>query len=149
MVAGTMIDTPDTDAPAILLADDDVFNLEYFQHILLESGYRVTTAENGADALALLETHSFDAVIANHEMPLVDGMQLLLQCKERWPGVGRVFQWAVLHGSTLLRLINDVQVHGCFTVPPTPDQLLEITRRAVAAGRAYRDRAELIRRLAG
>ncbi|GIX07663.1 MAG: hypothetical protein KatS3mg115_2066 [Candidatus Poribacteria bacterium] len=56
-------------------------------HLLfLESrDYRVVTATNGQDGLALLESEGFDAVLLDHRMAGKDGLDVLEEIKERHP----------------------------------------------------------------
>jgi CheY-like chemotaxis protein len=56
----------------ILLVDDDddiVFSLV----LLLEDQYEVTTARNGAEALRLVQSAPFDAILLDLLMPVLDG----------------------------------------------------------------------------
>lgn len=60
----------------VLLVDDSETQRALLQTILEVGGCRVIAAENGAQALTLLAERSFDAVVADGEMPLIDGYQL-------------------------------------------------------------------------
>ena len=56
----------------ILVVDDDddiVFSLT----LLLEEHYEVTAARNGAEALRMVKSSSFDAVLLDLLMPVLDG----------------------------------------------------------------------------
>ena len=67
----------------ILVADDDREFLRAVERILVQDGYRVTTASNGAEAIADLEKHAFDLVIADLRMPTEDGLALLQDMRQR------------------------------------------------------------------
>ena len=60
----------------IILADDDPIMRELAQAKLLEAGYRVSTAENGAEALKILKEKGAKMVISDLEMPVMDGFEL-------------------------------------------------------------------------
>jgi two-component system, cell cycle response regulator CpdR len=60
----------------ILLAEDEVAMREYLARALTNNGYHVTTAENGVDALALLESGTFDLLLSDIVMPEMDGIEL-------------------------------------------------------------------------
>ena len=60
----------------ILLVDDTQFFRDVVGRYLIENGYHVTTAEDGAQALAILPTESFDIVVSDLEMPVMDGWTL-------------------------------------------------------------------------
>ena len=68
--------------PRILVVDDYPALVTIIRHKLLQQGYEVLTAQNGQDALELVETEFPDLVISDVEMPLVDGYELCRRIKE-------------------------------------------------------------------
>jgi signal transduction histidine kinase/ActR/RegA family two-component response regulator len=61
----------------ILLVEDNELNLEIAQNILYEAGANVSTAENGLEAVDLLqnsEPNTFDIVLMDVMMPVMDGL---------------------------------------------------------------------------
>src|ERR1700722_17950970 len=71
------------DASRVILVEDDPALLRSLARIATAAGFEVTTAENGAVALDLLSTTSFDAVVSDIQMPALDGMGLLRALRER------------------------------------------------------------------
>lgn len=67
----------------ILVADDDREFLRAVERILVQEGYAVTTANNGAEAIACLQAHPFDLVLADLRMPTADGLALLQDMRRR------------------------------------------------------------------
>ena len=67
----------------ILLVDDDQVLLEYFERAMQRTGYRVTTAADGARALELLrqEDLDIDAVLLDLKMPGLSGWEVLAEIK--------------------------------------------------------------------
>lgn len=61
---------------SILVTDDSVTSRMLLKNILESSGYQVTTAIDGADALTVLKTGGFDLVVSDVEMPRMDGFEL-------------------------------------------------------------------------
>jgi CheY-like chemotaxis protein len=61
----------------ILVVDDELYNREVAEAILASAGHRVTTCENGAQALALCEAIAFDAVLMDARMPVMDGLDTI------------------------------------------------------------------------
>ncbi|MDA0335074.1 MAG: sigma-54 dependent transcriptional regulator [bacterium] len=74
-------------AGAILLVDDDVTVLETLRLCLQDSGYAVTTASGGAEAIRLCREGCFEVVVCDIRMPEVDGIAALRSIKEIHPGV--------------------------------------------------------------
>jgi two-component system, sensor histidine kinase and response regulator len=59
----------------VLLVDDNFVNLIVAKNVLQRAGIRVTTAENGAAAIEQLNKDSFDAVLMDIQMPVMDGIE--------------------------------------------------------------------------
>jgi two-component system chemotaxis sensor kinase CheA len=53
-----------------------VTSRELLKHVLESAGYRVTTAADGIDALARLQSGRFDLLLSDVEMPRLDGFDL-------------------------------------------------------------------------
>jgi signal transduction histidine kinase len=65
----------------ILVVDDEMLNQTLLSTNLQESGYVVETAEDGQQALQLLRTREFDAVLLDLIMPRMDGYQVLAEMR--------------------------------------------------------------------
>ncbi|WP_181705126.1 ATP-binding protein [Chthonobacter rhizosphaerae] len=59
----------------ILVAEDNVVNQEVAARILGRLGHRVTIANNGAEALALVSSRTFSVVLMDMQMPVMDGLE--------------------------------------------------------------------------
>ena len=59
----------------LLLVEDNEVNQEVAQHILNDAGIRVDIASNGAIALAKIEENTYDGVLMDCQMPVMDGYQ--------------------------------------------------------------------------
>jgi DNA-binding NtrC family response regulator len=69
----------------VLVVDDKENMLKLFAKILAE-GYELTTAGDGARALALVASEAFDVVVTDIRMPGASGFELLQAVKARAPG---------------------------------------------------------------
>jgi class 3 adenylate cyclase len=65
----------------ILVVDDDIVYQTLLTSKLKRDGYTVTKAQNGRQALEILQSQSFDVVLLDIEMPEMDGYQVLEQMK--------------------------------------------------------------------
>ncbi|MEQ8816023.1 MAG: ATP-binding protein [Thalassobaculum sp.] len=79
--APAAVPSPPTAAPTvapahILLVDDVEMNRELFAAMLMRSGHRVTTAEDGETALRCLAVDRFDLALIDIQMPFMDGIEL-------------------------------------------------------------------------
>lgn len=59
----------------ILLAEDTPANQKLVQHILGSRGHTIETALNGCQAVELLKSQDFDAILMDVQMPEMDGFQ--------------------------------------------------------------------------
>jgi signal transduction histidine kinase len=61
----------------ILIADDEPQIVQLCVQLLVEQGYHVKGVTGGKEAIALLETESFDLLVVDIRMPDVDGLMVL------------------------------------------------------------------------
>jgi two-component system, sensor histidine kinase and response regulator len=59
----------------VLLAEDNLINQRLATRLLEKRGHRVTVANNGQEAITHLQRSSFDLVLMDVQMPLVDGLE--------------------------------------------------------------------------
>ena len=73
--------------PAVLLVDDDELVLGHLEDLVSAAGFDVRTALSGAQALASLERTFTPVVIADLNMPGMDGLELCRTIRQQsWPG---------------------------------------------------------------
>ncbi len=78
---------PTTERKRVLLVDDSPFFRNLLSPLLAGAGYEVVTAEDGDEALELLEKNpEFDAIVSDIEMPRMSGFDFAKACRgsERW-----------------------------------------------------------------
>ncbi|HEX8311259.1 MAG TPA: response regulator [Chthoniobacteraceae bacterium] len=73
----------------ILILDDEHDILEIYQEILarLPSQPEIHTADNGARAIALLESEPFNLLLVDLRMPVMDGFQVLAIVRRKFPAL--------------------------------------------------------------
>ncbi len=69
----------------VLLVDDDELIQRAGKALLGVLGHQVTLAKNGQQALELLESQTFDAVLLDMTMPVMSGKEAFLEIHKRWP----------------------------------------------------------------
>jgi CheY-like chemotaxis protein len=70
---------------AILLIDDEPGVQRALTRLLQRSGYDITTANNGLEGLAALETRSYQAILCNMRMPDLDGPGFYCELEQHYP----------------------------------------------------------------
>lgn len=69
----------------VLIAEDKKVNQEIIKIMLEEKGCAVEIANNGAEALKLAQEKSFDLIIMDMLMPIMDGLEATRQIKAKIP----------------------------------------------------------------
>lgn len=59
----------------ILIIEDDLNHLELYKSFLLQSQFKVVTAQNGKEALKILDKQAIDLIITDVMMPEMDGYE--------------------------------------------------------------------------
>ncbi len=70
-----------TETPHILIVDDTVINLQILGKMLTDSGYHVTAARSGREALDFLQKKVPDMILLDVMMPVMDGFELCRKIK--------------------------------------------------------------------
>lgn len=71
----------------ILLVDDEEAIRKMVLAVLGDERYSFTEATNGAEALHILETASFDLIITDVIMPDCDGIELVMTVRKKLPDI--------------------------------------------------------------
>jgi len=69
----------------VLVTDDDPIQLRAAARLLRSLGHSGALANNGQKALDLLNTQSFDLVLLDLRMPVLDGLETLARLRPRHP----------------------------------------------------------------
>jgi signal transduction histidine kinase/HPt (histidine-containing phosphotransfer) domain-containing protein/ActR/RegA family two-component response regulator len=75
-------------AGRVLLAEDNETNLIVARAWLEKAGLEVRTVENGEQALQLISTEHFDAVLMDCQMPVLDGFATTIVLRRKEAGTG-------------------------------------------------------------
>ncbi|WP_426303989.1 HD domain-containing phosphohydrolase [Acidovorax facilis] len=101
----------------ILCVDDEPNIVASLRRLFRGSGYQVTTATSGAEAIAHLEQEPVDLVFSDMRMPGMSGAQLLEQIRERWPKTTRVLLTGYADIGSTIAAINSGEVYRYITKP--------------------------------
>jgi len=76
---------PGSEKIQVLVVEDDDSFREVIVRFLKKPGRDISAANNGKDAIRVLQSHPFDLVISDLMMPGADGMEVLGEAKKRNP----------------------------------------------------------------
>lgn len=121
----------------VMVVDDEPAVAEMTKGILQHYGYKVLTANHGADALALHSQckESVKAVLMDMMMPVMDGPTAIRALKDKMPELPVIAISGLMQRETLTERLN---IEVPFLQKPCPtEQLLESLKKAL--GRAHGD----------
>jgi len=114
---------------SILIVDDEESVRDSLYSWFIEDRYRVECAENAKVALSMLESESFDIILADIKMPGMDGMEMLRRIKAMRKESIVIMMTAFATVDTAVQALKD----GAFdyvTKPFDPDDLSHLIRNA-------------------
>ncbi|HNQ01149.1 MAG TPA: response regulator [Syntrophales bacterium] len=97
----------------ILVVDDDPFMTEILKLYLARAGYETDTAENGLEALRLLESGTYDVVVTDAVMPGMTGFELCGTVRKRYPHIRIIGMTGAVNVSDF----EKAGAHACFYKP--------------------------------
>ena len=120
-IQNTAVPTHAARAKTVLCVDDEKIGLRVRKIMLESHGYRVLTAMDGKEGLALLDEHPVDLVILDYFMPGMNGGDVAAEIRRRAPELPIIFLSAYFSlPSEALELANAFITKG-----DPPDTLLD------------------------
>lgn len=116
----------------VLLVDDERNVLESLQESLRKHPFEIVLATSGADALALLARRPIELVVSDERMPAMSGSQLMEVICRDYPDTMRIMLSGQASLASVLRAINEGEVHRFLTKPFSAAQLAEVMLGALA-----------------
>ena len=116
--------------PKILLVDDAAFMRMRCAKLLVENGYEVAEAENGADAVAKYQALKPDLVLMDITMPVMDGITAVREIKVTDP-TAKVVMVSALGQQTMVMEAIKAGAKDFVVKPFQPDKILETVKRQV------------------
>ncbi len=120
-----------SDAPAVLVIDDEVVVINSVRRILSRKGYRVETAFTGREALQRIREGNYSLVLLDMRLPDWDGLQLLSHIKRTKPDLPVL----VITGYASIETAVEAVQRGAtdyMAKPFTPEELNQLTSRTLS-----------------
>ena len=116
----------------VLLVEDNQAAREGLSQLLGRSGFSVTTANDGVEALEKLNEQSFDVMLLDIWLPRMNGLQLLEQLRDK-PNQPKVIVMTADDSPETLLLTLRKQAYQFVSKPVQPAALVELLRNTLAA----------------
>lgn len=108
----------------VLVVDDDANALEALCAVIGRSGHRAVRAHDGAEALSVLLVEQVQVIVSDHDMPGLDGVQLLELVATRYPRIVRILLTGRHDAEPAVGAINRAQVYRFLSKPIRASELL-------------------------
>jgi PAS domain S-box-containing protein len=126
----------------VLLVDDKPEIIEFCTRLLKDHGYDLVSADSGQKAIAQLQEQTFDLLVADIMMPVVDGLEVLRVAKEIDPEIAVV----VITGyGTLENAVEALRAgaQGFVIKPFTSEELISSVQEVLSKRQLARENARL------
>ncbi|HOD38929.1 MAG: Sensory/regulatory protein RpfC [bacterium ADurb.Bin243] len=127
----------------ILLVEDNYMNIILIKKIVRLAGHRVQVAENGLEAIKLLETGRYDIVLLDLQMPVMDGFETAEKIRAMGLEIPVI---AVTASATRedLELCKQIGMNGFLSKPIDINELDRVIEKVIKANEfAVSDRVKI------
>lgn len=139
----------DTEAPPVqeqatlLFVDDEPNILAALRRLFRPLGYRIFTAEGGAQGLGIFDSESIDLVISDMRMPAMDGAQFLEQVRLKSPDTVRILLTGYADIASTIDAINKGQIYRYIAKPWEDNDICLTVRYALEQKLLAREKERL------
>jgi CheY-like chemotaxis protein len=116
----------------ILVVDDDLYIRTIISSMLIQNGYQVDTARDGAEAWKALNEASYYLLITDYKMPRVDGLELISKLRSQDKSLPVI----LVSGTMPVEALNrqpGLRIDAMLEKPFTADDLLDAVKRVASA----------------
>ena len=121
---------------SILLVDDDPEFRKAMKKMFEKSGYNVTVAADGQEALEALSEETFDLIISDLRMPNLNGMELMEELKRRKINLPVIFITAYGEVESYMDLMN-LGAFEYINKPVKGQEILGVVRKALESASPF------------
>ncbi len=140
-LADTAVPEGNMHKPTLLFVDDERRVLSSMR-AMFRRDYHVFVADNGREALEIVERENVDVVISDQRMPQMTGVEFLTEVKSRCPAAMRILLTGYADLEAIEASINEGEVFRYLMKPCPPGDLKKAIAMAVEAARSSDSVAE-------
>ncbi len=121
----------DTCQHTVLCVDDEQNILNSIKRLVRKENYRLITAGNGPEGLALLEQNDVHVIISDQRMPGMNGTEFLKKVKSCYPDIIRIILTGYTDVDSITESVNEGSVYKFFLKPWNDQNLILEIRQAI------------------
>ncbi|MCK4952136.1 MAG: response regulator [Gammaproteobacteria bacterium] len=106
-----------TFSESLLFVDDEESILSSLKRLFRPLGYRIFTAQSGAEGLDIMKKEEIDLVVSDMRMPEMDGAQFLENVAANWPKTVRILLTGYADITSTVAAINKGKIYSYFSKP--------------------------------
>ncbi len=133
---------------AVLIVDDEPLILRTIERLLRRQRFKTHLANNGEEALKILDDHEIAVIICDQRMPGMSGAEVLSESHRRSPDTYRITLTGYTDLASAQKSINEGNVNHFLTKPWEDDHLLNVVKQGADAYRLVRENRGLQEQLA-
>ena len=128
--------------PKILIVDDEMIMRDSLKAWLEEDDFEPITAENGMQALDILDKEKTDAILLDIKMPGMDGITLLKKVKEKYNDVPVIM---ITAHATIENAVESMKegAYDYILKPFPPEKVSYLLRRVIDHQRLIKENIKL------
>lgn len=120
----------------LLLVEDDEFGRDALRELFEENGWQVVGAENGLEAIRILNQDAFEVIVTDVFMPEMDGIELVRQIRQN-NSLQKILAisggGAGMGADSTVDIIEAIGADAVLQKPVSNDDLLTAVDRLVAS----------------
>ncbi|OIN59281.1 PAS domain-containing hybrid sensor histidine kinase/response regulator [Arsenicibacter rosenii] len=126
------IDSACLESKKILIVEDNPLNKKYVEGLLRKWKAEYDVADNGLEAIRLVEQHTYDLVLMDLMMPVMNGFETTVRLRSMKANPNAAIPIIALTATAFAKEQSEAIASGmndCLSKPFTPDQLLQLLQR--------------------
>lgn len=108
----------------LLLVDDEPNVLKSLKRLLIDTDYKIFTADSGEKGLEIFDKKQIHVVISDYRMPEMNGVEFLSKVKEKSPETIRIILSGYADAVAIVDAINEGEIYKFITKPWNDQEFL-------------------------
>ncbi len=127
----------------LLFVDDEPSILSALRRLFRPHGYKILTAESGAEGLETLGKEAVDLVVSDMRMPNMDGAKFLREVRARHPQIVRLLLTGYADIASTIDAINHGEIYRYISKPWDDEEIVRTIKDSLERKRLERENLRL------